>query len=1645
MSDDVVFDERTGMEVAIVGMACRFPGADSVEAFWENLRQGSVALDRVTAEALAAVGLPASLLESESYVPVSRQVRDFDRFDAAFFEIGPREAELMDPQHRVFLECAWEALEDAGYDPERCGESVGVFAGSRMNAYILNVISNPGLAEQVGDMAIALANDKDYLPNRVSYKLDLGGPSVNVQSACSTALLAVHLASQALIAGECEMALAGGVALRFPDVGYPYRQGGVQSPDGHVRPFDAGAQGTMFGSGLGAVVLKRLEDALAAGDTVHAVLRGSAVTNDGADRLGFAAPGVDGQARAIRAAQLVAGVSADTITFVEAHGTGTPMGDPIEVEALTRVFRETTDRRGFCALGSAKANIGHAGAAAGVAGIIKAALAVERGEIPPTPLFETPNPQIDLAASPFFVASELRPWSTPGRPRRAAVSSFGMGGTNAHVILEQAPPREPSGPSRPWQLLVLSARSEIALEAATGRLADHLERRPEVPLADVAHTLQVGRKRLRHRRSVVCRDRLEAVAALRGERPERVASTVDADVGRPIVYLFSGQGSQYPGMGRDLYESEEVFRAAVDRCAEALRGRLGGPEGKELDLRDLLFPGEADGEAAARLDRTAFTQPALFAVEYALAEVWTSWGIAPRAMIGHSIGEYAAACRAGVFSLADALSVVAERGRLMQALPPGSMLAVPLSAAELEGMLEGPVSLAAVNAPERSVVSGPPDAIDRLAARLAERSVPCRPLHTSHAFHSPMMEPILEPFAVRLEGVRLSAPEIPFVSNVTGTWITAEEATDPGYWVRHLRAPVRFADGLATLLADEPRSVLLEVGPGNSLGRLASRHPARPEGTPVLASLRHPRETGDDRAHLLRSLGRLWGAGADVDWPLFYRAESRRRVPLPTYPFERRRYWLESGDGMIGRDRGSEPKADLGDWFYLPTWRPSAAPAPRPEAKGEETKNGAGAPWLLFDQGTALGGELAGRLETEGRRVVRVERGERFREVAADRYEVGGERADYQALFDAVHRRAGEPGAVVHLWAAGEPPEGGRLAACAAAQERGFWSLLHLGSVLPSSAGAAPAGGGGALRLLVATAGMQRLPGETAGGRPDAATVLGPVKVIPQENRGVWAAAVDLPQGAAEAPTEGLVEALLEELDAGLPDEVLALREGERWVRDYVPTHLPPPRPDRLRLRQEGVYLITGGLGGFGLTFAEHLAKSWRARLVLVGRTSLPEPAERDAWLAEHDEDDRTSVRIRAVRALEAAGAEVLVAAADVADPEAIADVVRRAVARFGALHGVIHAAGVPGGGTIRRKTREVAEEVLAPKVRGTLALEAALEEAPEGGLDFLFLCSSNLAIIGPFGQVDYAAANAFLEAYAHAAPPRDRRYTVAVDWGAWAETGMAVDTERRAAEKGGKSISAAGGITGAQGVEVLERVLGAGRHPQLAVSPRDLRVTLERIRGANLAEIAELAAERGETGTSHDRPALDTEYVAPRDEVEEALAALWRRTLSLDQVGVRDGFFDLGGDSIVAISLIANMAKEGFDCSPDELFEHQTIAELAEVHRRRGGRRSPDEAWQAWREEQAAGVWRADLDHWLAAASGATVRLGGAGTGGAAAGGGGREDLASRLEPPAGAELLERALPEPPGEPRGGGPGRPGDRRPPGRGRRPAVGRADR
>jgi amino acid adenylation domain-containing protein len=921
MSDTTPSRALTGNEIAIIGMAGRFPRADGLDAFWQNLRNGVEGTSKITPEDLRAIGVDPAVLNDPDYVSEVFALEEAEHFDAEFFGFTPREAEMMDPQQRVFLETAWAALEHAGYDSARYEGLVGVFGGVGYNSYFTSALaSRPELFNSVGQYPTLIGNERDFPTTHVSYRLNLRGPSVDVQSACSTSGAAVHLACQALRYGDCDIALAGGCKVIMPNrQGYWYIEGGPLAPEGHIRAFDADAKGMVRGSGAAIVVLKRLEDALADGDTIHGVVLGSAINNDGAGKIGFTAPSVAGQAAVISEALAAAGVTADAISYVETHGTGTVLGDPIEVAGLTEAFRRTTDRTGFCAIGSVKTNIGHLDAGATAAGIVKTALALRHELLPPSLNFRRPNPQIDFASSPFYVNARLTPWPRGAEPRRAGVSSFGLGGTNVHVVIEEAPVVQPSGPGRPHHLLLLSAKSETALDAATDRLARHLRQEPEQSLADVAYTLQVGRRQWEHRRVLVSDGVEDAASALEGRDARRLITQRGAGATPTLVYMFAGGGAQYPGMAAGLM-TEPTFREAVEECADVLDA-----EGRAA-LRALLQAREPGQGVEPELERPSVALPALFAVEYALGRLWASWGLEPAAMIGHSMGEYTAACLSGVFSLEDALRLVVCRGHLFERLPEGGMLSVPLSEAELRPWLDDRLCIAAINKPSLCVASGATEAIDELAARLDEQGIDSTRIHISVAAHSHLVEPILEEFSGVASQIRFSRPAIPFVSNVSGTWITDAEATSPAYWVRHLRQTVRFADGLDTLF-QEPGRVLLEVGPGQTLSTFARQHPACAAVSSVISSVRHPQERVDDCQFLMQALGRLWLTGLSVDWEAFHAPQRRHRVPLPTYPFQRKRHSLLDGAGAA-HARSTAPPATVAEPV---TDAPSVVPAPTVE------------------------------------------------------------------------------------------------------------------------------------------------------------------------------------------------------------------------------------------------------------------------------------------------------------------------------------------------------------------------------------------------------------------------------------------------------------------------------------------------------------------------------------------------------------------------------------------------------------------------------------------------------------------------------------------------------------------------------------------
>ena len=1348
-------------DIAIVGMSGRFPGAKDVEEFWDNLSKGVEAVSFFNDEELSKAGVDAALINNPDYVKARAVLDKAEYFDAAFFGFSPREAEILDPQHRLFLECAWEALENAGYNPDRFEGKIGVYAGVGLNHYLLNLYSENGLIDSLGTYQTFIGNDKDFVPTRVSYKLNLKGPSINVQTACSSSLVAIHLAKQSLLSGECDMVLAGGVSVKTPQTeGYIYQKGGIPSPDGHCRAFDAEAQGTVFGNGVGIVVLKRLEAAISDGDYIHAVIKGTAINNDGSSKIGYTAPSVVGQSEVIAEALINAGVTADTIGYIEAHGTGTPLGDPIEISALKEAYRDVKLKQ-QCRVGSVKTNIGHLDTAAGVAGIIKTTLALKHRAIPPSLNFKSPNPQLGLEDSPFCINDRLSDWtaSETGNPRRAGVSSFGIGGTNAHIILEEGPDIIKSGEVRPWKLLMLSARTETALETASLNLSNYLKRNAEVELADAAFTLQTGRKSMQCRRFAVCRDTEEAAAVLEVLDPQRVINGNSSVRNPEITFMFPGQGAQYVNMAHGLYQSEPVFKETIDRCCKILKPILG------FDLLELIYPKEADtGIHAEKLQQTAITQPVLFVIEYAAAALFMSLGIYPASMIGHSIGEYVAACIAGVFSLEDALQLVAARGRLMQSAAPGSMLAVPLPEEKVIQYLREGLSIAAVNSPSLCVVSGTHESINELEQQLAQLDTACKSLHTSHAFHSAMMEPVLDEFRQIVSRIKMNSPEIPFISNLKGDWISDSDAVDPEYWAGHLRGTVHFADGIRKLL-QQPDGILLETGPGQTLCTLARQQPGSGNTHAILSSIRHPRENLADEEYFLNAAGRIWLAGVEIDWKNYYSNERRYRIPLPAYPFERQRYYIEVNKNKPGKtSRPLHKVNDMEDWFYIPSWKKTMPPVLEESERSAEriSEN-----WLIFTDSCGLGVETASLLVNKNINVISVARGNKFDKVSASQYTVNPlEKKDYTSLFEELEKENLLPGAIAHFWSLTEQglPMGSQD--LDEGLNAGFYSLMYIAQ----AAGKYPAGK--PLRIEVVTNGMQKVESRDII-YPVKAALIGPLKVIPQEYPGVACRCIDISTVGTDCSwREDAAEQIIGELMSEPRHEIVARRGDERWVQSYDAVKIGESTGIPQNLRENGVYLITGGLGGVGLELAGYLAERVKARLILIGRSVFPEREEWGQWISGHDVQDETSLKINKIKEIEELGGKVSVLSADVSNAEEMKACVDFAVKTYGDLNGVIHGAGLPGGGIIQLKTREAAGKVLLPKVQGLTALASALENTK---LDLFVLCSSINSVIGGFGQVDYTAANAFLDAFAvNKAARKGTRY-ISICWDRWKDVGMAV------------------------------------------------------------------------------------------------------------------------------------------------------------------------------------------------------------------------------------------------------------------------------
>jgi phthiocerol/phenolphthiocerol synthesis type-I polyketide synthase E len=1490
--------------IAIIGMSARFPQSRNVREFWEHLVAGDSLIANLSEEELRHGGIEEATFKDANYVRRGNVLEGADQFDAGFFGLSRREAEILDPQQRLFLECAWEALENAGHTGD--DERAGVFGGVGMNTYVLQLLANPGVLASVGEYQMMLANDKDYLATRVAYKLDLRGPAVTVQTACSTSLAAVHLACSSLLNRECSMALAGGVSISFPQgVGYSYIPGMILSPDGYCRPFDANAQGTVPGRGVGVVVLKRLSEAIADGDSIVAVIRGSAWNNDGAGKVGYTAPSPDGQAEVIQAALNAAGIDSTRVGYVETHGTATELGDAIEFSALAQVFG-AEERNHPLVLGAVKANMGHADAAAGIAGLIKAALAVESGIIPSTPGFESPNPVLGIEKKPFAISSSNMGWSGDAE-RWAGVSSFGIGGTNVHVVLSEAP-ASASRDAEPQRARIfpVSAKSASALDAACGQLSQRLSEDTSLSAADVSTTLQLGRHSFGFRRAVVAENCGEAAKLLiKPAKKEEPGVSLDRDV----IFLFPGQGQQFPGMVEGLYREDNLFRRTIDAGCDFLKEHAG------VDVRQLLVGGDATAESSERLRDTEIAQPAMMLVEYALAERLRSLGVEPAGLLGHSLGELTAACVAGVFSLEDGLRLAAERGRLMAQTPPGIMLAVMLPSGDLARYLDEGLWLAAENGPKMSVASGFPEALEDLERKLAAARIATIRLASKNAFHTPLMAEAAKAFRGVVAGVARHAPSILWVSNVSGTWIGSAEAQDPQYWANQILSPVRFTRCLATL--GERRRLLLETGPGEALIGIARQQLSTSVMVPALGA---ENRQSTDTMVFQQAVAKTWEYGVSIRWERLDDGLKARRVPLPTYPFERQRYWIERESAAIDIATPLSPERpvplaasvspsaarrdEVSTWFYATSWQSTPPPSIALPARSKLSEC-----LLVLVGEDSLSDALAAALRKQGSKVVCVRAGERFAWQDGNACVSEDGAADWKLLWE-------------QLDAAGLRPDG---VVCFFGLEGSKVSRYDVILRLLQAAGARQRY---LRRFEFITTSSQSIHGEPITDSGDG-ELHGLARALSADLNGAECRCIDveLPAGDVEL----LMQMLMEELSTSGSGVTVAYRCGQRWQRGWTTAALK--QSAKSPYRNGGVYLVTGGIGGIGYVVAKDLLQNHQAHVVVVGRTVLPDRSEWESWISGHGEDDATSRRILRVQDLESAGGEVLFMSADVADRDAMRAVIERTQQSFGPLNGVIHAAGIAGGVRIFAQSVDEAHEIRRPKVEGSRVLAELLRGS---NIDFLLFCSSISADFPGPAQSAYGTANAFQNRFAEYCRGVLKIPAFAIGFDAWREVGMVTDAVIPDGVESLREQIKRRAMTNDEGLEVIKRVLTQWRGAHILVSTVDLSVAIRS------------AASTPGTSTGFD----DADPAVAESNELSVILEIWKDLLGTDSIDPSDNFFNLGGHSLMGTMMISRVREQlGVTLSLRDIFDAQTPARLTEVVRGISGKAGSGDELEAAQE----------------------------------------------------------------------------------------------
>lgn len=1494
--------------IAIIGMSCRFPKADNPQTFWQNLKDGLDMITDFDDEHLRSVGVDENTINDPKYIKSGAFIENVDMFDANFFDFSPREAEVTGPQQRFLLECCYEALQDAGYSSDKYKGAIGLFSGNGQGGYLQqNIMSNPDLFKNMGRKTLQFGNELTFSSTQVSYKLNLTGPSVSLATACSTSLVAVHMACKSLLTYESDIALAGAAHVAVDhDKGYYSPEGGIHSKDGRCRAFDADGSGVVSGNGAGVVVLKRLEEAIEDGDHIDAIILSSAINNDGKTKVGYTAPSIKGQSLVIAEAQQLATLKAEDISYIEAHGTATPMGDPVEITALTKAFEVSSDKKQFCAIGSLKSNLGHMSTAAGIGSLIKTIMSLKNKQIPATLHVNEPNPTLNLPNTPFYLNTELNEWKAPSAGRIAGISGFGMGGTNAHIIVKEwIEERVEQADEQTYQTLTISAKTPTALEKSVVRLKQYLANNV-CNLSDLAFTLNIGRDDFAYRTAIVCKTREEALEALENHSVNAQAASDNAD--KRVVFMFAGQGAQHVQMAKELYENSDIFRHHFDACINVLC-----PLG--IDLEALLY-GDDEEKNTRLLQESRFTQVSLFVIEYALAKLWMAWGVKPSAMIGHSVGEYVAACLAGVFKLEDALELVVERGRLMQLMPKGRMVSVPMSEQQVSSFIGDKVSIAAINGPELTVVSGADEAIEAFLARLPQ-SIEYKDVNLNHAFHSYQMHCAAVPFKALLQKLRLDAPQLPFVSNVSGKWITDQQATDPNYWVEHMVGCVKFWPGIEMLMQSDSQ-IFLDVGPNRVMTSLVSQPQAQERNvnqSVVVPSLPHVKEGIGSHRFWMTGLSKLWCLGVTIDWAQYYEDKTNRRLRLPTYPFERQRYWVEPNKSLnscTALGEQSYQDRSIEQCLYQPLWKQVKLLTSSLQFDSYSLTQRT---WLVFDCLPVMSAALKKVLVSKGQAVIEVNSGAGFRKLAPRCYELDIEnRNDYDCLIESLRKDGIEIDNVIHGGALDTQPLALPIEDIVQFSNRSYFSLLYLQQALAKGAEFKD------IQLVSLGNGLCDLKGQ-GDINPFTAPLSVLTRVIGQEFEWVKSCYVDvqwsekfnqqfMSEGLIAESVDRVAAQIYAEFKEKLPLPLVALIGCNRFVEHYSEFNIAGQTLEAPVVKENGVYLISGGLTGIGLEIASYLTENYQAKVVILSR--------RDPSLLLEDTSSSFGQRIAQMQSW---GGHVMLLQSDVCNLDQLFKVREHVTQQWGDINGIVHSAGIAGGGFMELKTKADVEQVFAAKVQGSLNLIEVFKHQP---LDFMLMCSSQNALKGGIARSDYGAANAFMDGLAAKYSHSKNLPIISVNWCAWRETGMAFENHQQKSAGEAKKH----GISNVEGTGLFDLIIKSGlRRVITSKKPFEL-VMQEQDAGIKFEDVVKASSK-----TLQQRPSwLSTKYQVPRDEMEAEIAEIWHDLIGVSPIGVHDQFFELGGNSLLMVQLVMLISKQlSVKLSMQEFLEAPTIALLAE------------------------------------------------------------------------------------------------------------------